>query len=161
MPGPSFEEVANFVQHLTGVRNGYPISGETRLETDLGVTGDDGSALLDEASKRFSAAVTSDIDGYRTTFALAPNEDLFSEEGLDLLGICLLVRWLRKELRSIVRDLTIAQLHDAILRTRSAPTGLDPAFVDTPRFVLEDHCPRCGPRNRHVEAWRSRTSQCL
>lgn len=83
---PSVAEVARFVRSFTGHGNHVAVSVDTRLEADLGVTGDDGSALLEEASRYFNAALAGP-DGYRSTFRLRPNEYLFHSEGLDLVGL--------------------------------------------------------------------------
>ena len=106
------------MRNFTGYRGSRPITCETRLEADLGVTGDDGDDLLEEASRCFNAALASPQDGYRTTFGLRSNDYLFSDEGVDLLGVNALIRWFRGEPRPVVRDLTLGQLHDAIVKTR-------------------------------------------
>ena len=114
----SFDDVVNFVRDFTGIGGSRPITCDTRLEADLGVTGDDGDELLEEAARHFNAALASPREGYRTTFNLKSNEYLFSEEGVDLFGICALIRWFQGEPRPVVRDLTLGQLHDAIVKTK-------------------------------------------
>ncbi len=113
---PSFDEVAAFVSDFAGIPRSSSIEPETRLEQDLGITGDDGDALLKEASKRFSVDLASREAGYRASFGLAPNEYLFSSEGVDLLGITVLLRLLSGEPKPIVLDLTVGRLHEVICR---------------------------------------------
>lgn len=114
---PSFQDVELFVRDFAGLRRKHQIAPETRLEAHLGITGDDGDELLQRASKHFGVALAHPIHGYRDTFALADNEYLFHGEGLDLLGISALLGWLRNGERPRVRDLTMAELHGAIVRS--------------------------------------------
>ena len=82
---PSFAETVEFVRRFSGHGVKTIIVADTRLDSDLGITGDDGSDLLDEAGRYFGADL-SGHDGFRTTFGLAPNEYLFHAEGFDLVG---------------------------------------------------------------------------
>jgi len=98
------------------------IVADTRLDSDLGITGDDGSDLLDEAGRYFGADL-SGHDGFRTTFGLAPNEYLFHAEGFDLVGASKVMGGIFRRSRPVVRDLTVGQLHEAICRTKRAAPG--------------------------------------
>lgn len=111
---PSLEDVVRFVRDFTGTRR--TLEAETRLDADLGVTGDDGEALLEAAESRFSISLSTARDGIRRTFDLGPNEYLLGPEGLDPLGITVLLRWLRGEPKPMIRDVTIAELHEAIMK---------------------------------------------
>lgn len=104
---PSFDDVAAFVREVVRPRGDRSITPETRLEADLGVTGDDGTDLLREAEKRFKVTLT------RNSFGLGPNECLFGPEGFDPLGI---IHWIRGLPRLMIRDLTVGELHDAVCR---------------------------------------------
>ncbi len=106
MGAPSFDMVAAFVREFTGLRGNHSITPETQLEADLGVTGDDGAALLEQAEQHFKVALISEEHGVRDTFNLGPNEYLFGSEGFDLFGISELIRWLRRKPRPVIRDLT-------------------------------------------------------
>src|SRR5687768_8905160 len=117
---PSFDEVAEFVKEFAGVAKSRSIQPHTRLELDLGVTGDDGDDLLEEPSKRFGVELATPEGGYGPHFGLGPNEYLFHSEGVDLLGITILLRWLTGEPKPIVVDLTVGKLHDVIARVRAA-----------------------------------------
>ena len=119
MVNPSFDEVVAFVRESRRIRKDRSITPETRLEADLGITGDDGVDLLEEAEKHFKLRLTSDEHGVRETFNLKPNEYLFESEGFDPLGITTLIRWLRGEPRPVVRDLTVGELHKALGRAAS------------------------------------------
>ncbi len=108
--------------------NKFVVRSETRLESDLGVTGDDGEELLKAVAKEFGVALANPDDGYRTTFSLSPNEYLFSSEGFDLLGIGSLIGRIGGTPNHIVRDLTIGQLHTAIVRKVANAGRLNSGF---------------------------------
>jgi hypothetical protein len=127
MPEPSLLDVANFVRAWTGMSKKFVVRSETRLEADLGVTGDDGEELLKAIAKEFSVALANPDDGYRTTFSLSPNEYLFSSEGFDLLGIGSLIGQGGTP-NYFVRDLTVGQLHTAIVRRVSNAERLNSGF---------------------------------
>ena len=50
---PTFDDVADFVREWARVPAKRQIEPETQFERDLGITGDDGSELLDAAQKKF------------------------------------------------------------------------------------------------------------
>jgi hypothetical protein len=127
MPEPSLLDVANFVRAWTGMSNKFVVRSETRLEADLGVTGDEGEELLKAVAKAFSVALANPDDGYRTTFSLSPNEYLFSSEGFDMLGIGSLIGHGGTP-NHFVRDLTVGQLHTAIVRRVSNAERLNSDF---------------------------------
>lgn len=109
-------EVIAFVREYTGVSERRPIGPDTRLEADLGVTGDDGDELLREAAEQFQVDLASPADGIARTLDLGPNEYFFGPEGFDPLGIGEFVRRLRGKPRARCRDLTVGELHFAIQR---------------------------------------------
>jgi hypothetical protein len=114
---PAFQDVERFVRGFAALRHNQLVSPQTRLEADLGITGDDGDELLQSASKHFGAELAHPIRGYRDIFSLATDEYLFHSEGFDLIGVGALVRWLWNEPRPRVRDLTMGELHNAIVQT--------------------------------------------
>lgn len=77
----AFEEVANFVRGWARIPAKRQITPDTQFERDLGITGDDGSELLEAVQKRFRVNLAPDETGYRETFGLGPNEYLFNSEG--------------------------------------------------------------------------------
>lgn len=52
---PTLQQVIDFVREISGDVKSV-ISEETRLEADLGIAGDDGVELLEEAEKRFGVS---------------------------------------------------------------------------------------------------------
>jgi hypothetical protein len=109
---PSLDEVIDFVREFTLTER--EITAQTRIEEDLGVTGDDGADLLIAAEEHFRVALCDPEDGIRAVFGLGPNEYLFGPEGFDPIGLSVLVRWLRGEPKPVFRDLTVAELHEAL-----------------------------------------------
>jgi hypothetical protein len=60
-----FEELAAFIRDWAQVPVEQPIGLDTRFEDDLGITGDDGGALLQAVEKRFAVQLSTIEDGYR------------------------------------------------------------------------------------------------
>ena len=114
MKSPSFDEVAAFVREFAGISPHRSIKPETRLEADLGITGDDGDDLLRAANEHFQVDLASPDNGIAQTFRLGPNEYFFHPEGFDLFGISLIIRWFRRQPAPAYRDLTAGELHKAI-----------------------------------------------
>jgi hypothetical protein len=114
---PSFQEIELFVRDFAGLRPDQSVTPQTRLDADLGITGGDGDDLLEKAAEHFNARLQHPMHGYRETFLLAENEYLFGAEGLDHLGVTAFLRWVRNEPEPKVRDVTMGELHSAILRT--------------------------------------------
>jgi len=54
LPAPSLEQVAEFVRTFTGIGGAVAITSHTRLEADLGVTGEDG----DECCRKCHVTLT-------------------------------------------------------------------------------------------------------
>ena len=106
---PTLQQVIDFVRKFSGDVKSVITEG-TRLEADLGITGDDGVELLEEAEKRFEVSFVTKERSFRETFGLGENEYLFNSEGIDWLGVRRLVGWIRKEPRCVVRDLTVGEL---------------------------------------------------
>jgi hypothetical protein len=117
-PAPTLDDVTDFIREFSGILPSRLLTATTRLDADLNITGDDGQELLEHAARRFDAKLANEADGYRSTFSLGENEYLFHPEGFDLLGVSALISWIMRKPRPLVRDLTIGELHSAILRTR-------------------------------------------
>jgi hypothetical protein len=115
---PTFHEVEAFVRDFARLGRKEVITPDTRLEADLGITGDDGGELLQKAAAHFGVQLADPVHGYRSTFGLGEHEFLFHDEGLDLLGIGVLIRRLRKQPEPRIRELTMGELHNAILRSK-------------------------------------------
>ena len=106
---PTISDVIEFVREFAGLKGSINISPATKLDAELGITGDDGMDLLIEAAGAFCTQLEGE-DGYITTFGLQPNAYLFQAEGLDLFGLLP---------AHTVRDLTVLELHEAICRGRA------------------------------------------
>ena len=115
---PALENVADFVREFAGLKRSFPITERTKLDADLGVTGDDGDQLLREAAKRFQTVLADEETGYRSTFLLADDEYLFHAEGLEFFGVLGFARRICGSRAIKVRDLTVGELHAAIRRAR-------------------------------------------
>ncbi len=104
---PSFEEVAEVIRHTALLPPDREIARSTRLEDDLGITGDDGGDLISVVSVRFAVELT------RSAFGLSASEYLFHNEGIDPFGlVAFVLRLSGREYR--VRPLTAGDLHRAI-----------------------------------------------
>jgi len=111
---PSKKDIVDFVRDTTGTW--CDITPESQLEADLRITGDDGIDLLEAAEQRFGVNLSDSEHGIVATLNLGPNECFFSPEGSGLVDFVSLFRWLRGKPQTKVRDLTVAELHEAILR---------------------------------------------
>lgn len=114
----TLEDVIAFVRKFTSCYR-ETIDENTFLERDLGVTGDDGVELLEEAENVFGLRFETEEEDFRAIFSLKENEYLFNSEGLDLLGIGYLWRRLRGKPEPVIRDLSIAQLHNVLVKLHS------------------------------------------
>lgn len=114
---PSLPEVIRFIREYAGVHK-QPVDENTYIEEDLHIAGDDGVELLQEAEKVFGVRFETDEHNLKTLFAMKDNEYLFTPEGLDLFGICRFFDWLRGIPDSTVRDLTVGELHQVLVKLR-------------------------------------------
>lgn len=120
---PSFAQVVAFLRDATGCCESEVITEHTRLEADLGVTGDDGVELLEAAERVFNVDFVG-TDGFRSTFGLAENEYLFGPEGIDIFApIVILIKFILRipQTTHNITDLTAGELHKAICRARHRP----------------------------------------
>lgn len=116
---PSLADVASFIRHEAGLPNSREIHEATRLDADLGITGDDGEALVRAAEQAFG--VTLHVDGsVRSVFGLAPNEVLFHSEGFDSSWLFNGVRRMLfgRPPSTVVTDLTAGRLREVIVQRR-------------------------------------------
>ncbi|MGK3115659.1 acyl carrier protein [Candidatus Pantoea formicae] len=111
---PTFQQVIDFVREFSGDVKSV-ITEHTRLEADLGITGDDGVELLEEVEKQFGVSFVTEERSFKETFGLGENEYLFNAEGGDWLGVRRLIGWIRKEPRCVVRDLTVGELWQVLV----------------------------------------------
>lgn len=113
---PSIDEVAAFVRRFAGLRDDASVTATTLLQADLGVTGDDGCDLLKDVASEFGIVLATPADGYHASFELAPDQQLFDDEGWGLPGLRTLARLLGAPLRAPARDLSVGELHEALCR---------------------------------------------
>jgi hypothetical protein len=111
---PSFEQVIEFIREWTQTPHRKLIKRETRLEDDLGVTGDDGIDLLKAIEHKFDMHFEAKDYSFREAFNLGPNEYLFHSEGYPAI-------FGNKEFTTIfgpgpgmVRSPTVGELYEAI-----------------------------------------------
>jgi hypothetical protein len=111
-PVPTFDEFALFVRDFTGYPVRKAITPATLLEKDMGVTGDDGTDLLEATQKRFDV----DWADIREAFKLGPNEYLFHGEGFGLFPLWLVETGARPS----IRPFTVGDLYDVVCQTLTA-----------------------------------------
>ena len=111
--GPTPNDVAAFVRAWGRFPAKRLICAETQFERDLGITGDDGSELLEAAQKKFGVDLAPDENGYRKIFGLGPNEYLFNSEGFGL-GAGLMTLFTTPS----VRAFTVGELFKAIQKAQ-------------------------------------------
>lgn len=130
-PTPSFDEFAEFVRDWAGLSKRKQITRETFFEDNLGITGDDGCELLEATEKKFGVCLSSPVDGYRTTFGLAPHEVLFQSEGLGWGLTDILSLFRPSVVPTSVRVFSVGELFEAVKRApkkqfvRRSVLGLD------------------------------------
>ncbi len=111
----SIDDLITLICAHQGVSSKTKITIETRLEEDLGITGDDGCELLEEIQRRFSVSFAGADGSLRAAFQLEKDEYLFHSEGTGLFR--LFAKLLGHDIEK-VRPLTVGQLHQAILAAR-------------------------------------------
>jgi len=112
-----FDDVVSVIRANNGIPERTPILAESRLEDDLGITGDDGCELLEELERKFNIVFSDGNGSLRKTFNLAEDEFLFHSEGADLW------RWIAglfgKDVEK-VRPLTVGELHRVVVEKANA-----------------------------------------
>ena len=99
-------EIIGLVVSQTGTYKSK-LNRSTKIEKDLGVTGDDALELMEAFIERFSVK----HDGFELN-------KYFDEEGFDLLGLSYLIRRIKGEKRIVKsnHELTIGDLEDWVKR---------------------------------------------
>lgn len=129
---PTLDDVIEFVREYARLAQSTTLSGTTRIDADLGITGDDGAELLAAAEERFAADFGDDLT---VAFGLDPDQVLFGDEGFPIPGAAWLGRLTRGTKKPKVRDLTIAELYDAVLRCPMRGPG-SPFLVVRPEVAF-------------------------
>lgn len=115
---PTLADVIAFIRDFSKYKRGI-LDENSWLEEDLGITGDDGVELLEEAENVFGVRFCAGKEDFRQVFSLKENEYLFHSEGFDFLGIAYLCRRLRGIPEPVIRDLSIGQLHRALVEAHN------------------------------------------
>jgi hypothetical protein len=115
----TFDEFANFIREYRHVFDRKRVSPETQFERDLGLTGDDGSDLLEATEKRFSVSLCSEESGLRETFNLGPNEYLFHSEGWSPFPFRFTS--LLNAVEPTIREFTVGDLFEAVRKAKGIP----------------------------------------
>lgn len=120
----TFDEFAAWLREYWRVPARKAIVPETQFEHDLGLTGDDGTDLLEATERRFEVQFSSEESGLRDTFNLQPNEYLFNSEGWGP-SPAEIISWFSGSPSAVVRRFTVGELFEAVRRTiaknRDAP----------------------------------------
>ena len=115
---PTLEQVSAFLRQVSGVSPSFAIQADTRLESDLGIYGDDGDALLMGLESEFGIVLPRDKESFRMLFSLGPDQHLFSDELHLLTPVVGLLRRLTGSTGS--RDLTVGELREVIVKCQHA-----------------------------------------
>lgn len=111
---PSLSQLIECIRQSAGLRKDH-IDENTLIEDDLDITGGDGSDLLEDVEEFFGISLHTGEEGYRQAFSLGENEYLFHSEGVDFFGICRFLDWLRGIEPSVIRKLTVGELHQVLV----------------------------------------------
>ena len=111
MKEPTLEELTDTIRKKCGLRPRDLIVPDAQLDRDLGITGDDGSELLEAIEERFGVTFTA------ASFDLQPNEFLFGPEA-SLPGLDDLLSMFGFRPPKVIRALTVGQLLEVIKAER-------------------------------------------
>jgi len=106
MATATFDDVVRALRASQGIRNQVMITGATLVESELGITGDDGCDLLEDLEQAFHIAFAGEDGSLREAFGLDDDQFLFHGEGWNPLAL------FRKE---NVKPLSVGELHRVIV----------------------------------------------
>ncbi len=109
MSVPEFADLVNFIRNWAQMPVEEPITPDTQFERDLGITGDDGGALLVAVEEHFNVQLSTKEEGYRKAFRLEAHEYLFNSEAYPIWELLPFVR------KSVVRAFTVGELYAAMV----------------------------------------------
>lgn len=127
---PGLDEVVAVVREFAAIGPDRQISMDTRMEADLGITGDDGVDLLRAVESRFDVAMGVKDGSLRSVFDLAENEYLFGSEGLEVPFLNRIYRWITGNPAPVIRDLTVGELVAVIRKSRDGTWDAIPTDGD-------------------------------
>lgn len=110
-------ELIACIRESQGIKASKSISGDSLLERDLGITGDDGDELLQAIQERFGVSFAGADGTLREAFGLEKNEYLFHSEGFSFL--VMIANFFGFSIEN-VKPLSVAQLHRVILERRNS-----------------------------------------
>lgn len=112
----TFETLVQVIRASQGISPSVPITEQSDLEKDLGITGDDGDDLLEAVAQRFPLYFRGADDALREAFGLTRGASFFHSEGMGLPSF-LATLW-GKGAAHHVRAITVGQLFDALQKAR-------------------------------------------
>lgn len=98
----SFENFIDFLKDSYYLSDKYPITRETLMEEDLGITGDDGDELLLAIQDEFGINFCDNEGSIKKAFGMKDNEYLFHSEGFSLFNSS----------KNVIIPLSVGQLYD-------------------------------------------------
>lgn len=105
----SFENFVDFINDNYNSFEELSITKETLIESDLGITGDDGDEFLLALEDEFGISFGDETGSIRKTFNLKDNEYLFQSEGSNLFS------FFSSNKENII-PLTVGQLYDVVVK---------------------------------------------
>jgi len=112
----SVENIISLIRESQGIPSKIVITENTLVESELGITGDDGDELLQEVEKEFDLSFKGKDGSLREYFGLKENEYLFHSEGIDILGI---FKELFGKNKETVKQFTVGELFQGALRAKN------------------------------------------
>lgn len=101
----SLENLINVIRENQGLSGRDNITKTSLLEQDLGITGDDGTELLETIENTFDISFVGKDGSIREAFGLSQEQFLFHRDGMGLLGLG----------SENVKPITVEQLYLAML----------------------------------------------
>jgi acyl carrier protein len=110
----TLENLISIIRECQGFSEKDIITEASLLEKDLGITGDDGSELIEVIEKKFDISFAGSDGSLRDAFGLGEGQYLFHSEGMNLFW--LLASLFGRDLEN-VKTITVGELY---LATRHA-----------------------------------------
>ena len=112
----SIDELVQFIRYEMSISDRVPITEDSMLESDLGITGDDGVDLINAIEKAFDIVIFDSGKPTYNVFNLKENEYLFHSEGWDFWGL----------IQCTVKPISVGDLHQAIVKLQHNHTDGTP-----------------------------------
>ncbi|MDB9744271.1 DUF1493 family protein [Fibrobacterales bacterium] len=116
----TYINLVSFIRHNERISKKVKITEDTLLEKDLGITGDDGSELLQAIEKQFSFSFSDESGSIDKIFNLGKNEYLFHSEGFNPFNLLFKLIDRKKE---NVNRLSIKKLYQASICAKQKNTN--------------------------------------